>query len=268
MDCPRISVVIPSFNQAQFLEDTLLSVINQGYPNTEIIVIDGGSTDGSVDIIRRYEAHLAYWVSEPDGGQTRGLIKGFQRATGSIQCWLNSDDLHESKTLAEVAAYFQTHPDVDAVYGNTTWIDPQGQVLREQREIPFNRFIWMYTYNYIPGMSMFWRDRIYQAVGGLDPTFDLAMDADLWIRFADHGRIEHVPQPWSKMRFYPEQKNRRLRAASDREDLQIRERYWQPQPVHLYTVKRWVAQSCRILWRVWGGCYLPGYVRDMSKLSV
>lgn len=267
MNVPKISIVVPSYNQGQYLEATLVSIFDQNYQNAEIIVIDGGSTDNSVDIIRRYEQHLAYWVSEPDGGQTKGLIKGFQRTTGDIQCWLNSDDLHEPNTLAEVAEYFTRHPDVDAVYGDALWIDAEDRPLRVQREIPFNRFIWMYTYNYIPCMSMFWRKSIYERVGGLDDRFDLAMDADLWSRFSEVGRISHHRRIWSRMRFYPEQKNRRLRERSDEEDLIIRERYWGTRKPPALGLKRATAAGLRGLWRGITGCYGLGYRRYMESLE-
>lgn len=261
MNWPKISVVIPSYNQERFIEQTLLSVIDQGYPNLELIVIDGGSTDRSVEIIRKHQDHISYWVSEPDGGQTNGLIKGFSRSTSEIQCWVNSDDLHENYTLFEVATYFRDHPDTDAVYGNALWIDVNGEPLREQREIPFNRFIWLYTYNYIPCISMFWRRKIYEKVGGLDPEYDLAMDADLWIRFSDAGRIDHVNRIWSRQRFYPDQKNRRLRERSDEEELRIRTRYWGTAHPRYYGVKRLAAHSLRVAWKCMTGCYPLGYSR-------
>src|ERR1035438_8618883 len=115
---PKISVVVPSFNQARYLELALQSIFDQGYPDLEIIVIDGGSNDGSADIIRRHEQHMKFWCSEPDGGQTQGIIKGFSHATGEILCFLNSDDLFEPGVLLEVGEYFARHLDVDAVYGD------------------------------------------------------------------------------------------------------------------------------------------------------
>lgn len=265
MNYPKISIVIPSYNQGRFIEDTLLSVINQAYPNLEILVIDGGSNDNSVDIIRKHASHISYWVSEPDGGQTKGLIKGFNRATGDIWCWLNSDDLHTPHTLFEVADSFREYPKVDAIFGDTIWIDERGTPLRAQREIPFNRFLWMYTYNYIPGMSMFWRKEIYKKTGGLNPEYDLAMDADLWIRFADMGRLKHVRAVWSRMRFYPEQKNRRLRIKSDIEDLQIRTRYWNGTIPPLHRVKCFTAQLIRMAWKFMTGCYTLGYRRYLEN---
>jgi len=263
---PGISVIVPSYNQAQYLELTLLSILEQNYQGLELIVIDGGSIDGSVDIIRKFEQHMKFWCSEPDGGQTQGIIKGFSYATQEILCFLNSDDLFEPNTLREVCEYFYQHSDVDVVFGDTLWIDAQGKALRPQKEIPFNRFLWLFTYNYIPGMSTFWRRSIYDRVGGLNPEFQLAFDADLWIRFSDCGKIRHVAKQWSRQRFYPEQKNRRLRAQSDREDMQIRARYWKNHAMPAaYALRRKVALVIRILWKLVTGCYSLRYKRYMER---
>jgi glycosyltransferase involved in cell wall biosynthesis len=262
---PRISVIVPSFNQEKYLELTLRSILDQNYPELELIVIDGGSKDGSADIIRKYQQHMKFWCSEPDGGQTQGIIKGFAHATGEILCFLNSDDLFAPGVLNEVAEYFSQHPDVDAVYGDTLWIDAEGMALRQQKEIPFNRFIWLYTYNYIPGMSMYWRRSIYDRTGGFDPAFQLAFDADLWIRLSDAGgKIKHITRQWSQMRFYPQQKNLRLRVKSDQEDMLIRSRYWKggTKP-STYYLRRMIALSFRILWRLLTGCYSVGYRRHI-----
>ncbi len=261
----KISVVVPSFNQGHYIEQTLISILGQAYPELELIVVDGGSTDNTVQILKKYKDGITWWVSEPDKGQTDALIKGFGRATGDIMCWLNSDDLLQPGALHEVASFFLNHPKVDAVFGDTTWIDDKGKPLREQREMPFNRFIWMYTYNYIPGMSMFWRRRIYEEVGGLNPEFDLAMDADLWIRFADVGKIAHVRQQWSMMRFYPEQKNRSLREKSDAEDLKIRARYLRDQQSYIYCFKKLLALNLRGAWKLFTGCYTVGYKRYLER---
>ena len=263
---PKISVVVPSFNQEKYLELTLRSILDQNYPELELIVIDGGSKDRSADIIRKYQQYMKFWCSELDGGQTQGIIKGFAHATGDILCFLNSDDLFEPGALKEVGEYFSRHPDVDAVYGDTLWIGADGRALRQHKEIAFSRYIWLYTYNYIPGMSMFWRRSIYDRSGGFDPTYQLAFDADLWIRFSDvGGNIRHLRRQWSQMRFYPEQKNRRLRAESDQEDMLIRARYWKhgTKP-STYSVRRKIALGIRIVWRLLTGCYSGGYHRYME----
>ncbi len=261
---PKISVVMPSFNQAAFIEKSLQSVIGQNYPNLDLIVIDGGSTDGSVEIIKKYAANLSYWVSEPDGGQTHGLIKGFKRSTGEIQCWLNSDDLMADGSLFQVAAFFSNHSEAEAVFGNATWIDRDGRRLREQREIGFNRFLWFHTYNYIPGMSMYWRRSLYERVGGLNAAFNLAMDADLWARFSEVTQIYHVRKNWSFMRFYPEQKNRRLRERSDAEDQLIRERHWGSKRPKFLRTKQKAATLIRIALKFTSGCYSVGYQRRIK----
>ena len=242
---PKISVVTPSFNQGQYIEATIKSVLDQGYPNLEYIIMDGGSTDESVEIIERYSDHLAYWVSEPDGGQTDALIKGFNRATGNIMCWLCSDDLFELGTLREVAETFVEHPDWQVVYGDSFWIDADSRPLSFKREIPYHRFIWMYDHNYLPQPSTFWRRGIYERVGGLDLRWDLTMDADLWARFAEHTTLHHVPCAWSRMRYYPEQKNTRLRARSDEEDILIRDRYIDD-PLWQRRLKRVPAKGLRV----------------------
>jgi GT2 family glycosyltransferase len=261
---PGISVVVPSFNQAAFLERTLRSILDQQYPNLELIVIDGGSQDKSVEIIRKYEQHISYWVSEPDGGQTLGLIKGFKRATGEIQCWLNSDDLFWGSCLFEVAEQFSKRPEVDAIYGDTIWIDEQDRHLRVHREIGFNRFLWLYTYNYVPGMSLFWRKKIYDRVGGLDGKFNLSMDADLIIRFAESGTFKHVRRTWSCCRFYPEQKMRRLQSAAAEEDQRIRRRYIGGEAPWVTSIKKRVAMAVRILWKTGTFCYSLRYKRRLE----
>lgn len=267
MNLPSISVVVPSFNQAMFIEETLRSILDQDYPNLELIVIDGGSKDGSVDVIRKYESSISYWVSEPDAGQTDALIKGFSRASGEIQCWINSDDQMTDKSMFQVAKFFNEKPDAEAVFGDTIWIDRDGRPLRTQREIPFNRFIWLHTYNYIPGMSMYWRRALYERVGGLDPRFDLAMDADLWSRFADMTKIYHMRHIWSYQRFYAEQKNSSLRSMSDAEDEFIRQRCWGTSRPKFLPIKRATAIVMRVLWRAATGCYSLNYVRRLEKIK-
>lgn len=219
-----ISIVTCSYQHGKFLDETIRSVLQQDYPNLEYSVIDGGSTDGSVDIIKQHAANLAYWVSEPDGGQTEALIKGFKRSSGEIMGWLCSDDLLLPGALETVANFFTAHPNVDAAYGDSLWIDGNSNFIRCKREMPFHRFVIFYDHNYVPQPSMFWRRRLYDAVGGLDGRFDLAMDNDLWERFSARTRIARIPGYLSAMRFYPEQKTSSRSSESLREDALIRAR--------------------------------------------
>ena len=125
---PKISIITPSYNQGEFLERTILSVIEQNYPNLEYIIIDGGSTDGSVDIIQKYADKLAYWISEKDNGQTHAINKGFKKATGEIVAWLNSDDELCEGALMAVASVFMEHDEADFVFGNQYSIDSNGKI--------------------------------------------------------------------------------------------------------------------------------------------
>jgi glycosyltransferase involved in cell wall biosynthesis len=255
MSDPKISVVTCCYNHVSFLERTITSVLNQNYPNLEYIVIDGGSTDGSKDIIQRYASRLAYWVSEPDAGQTHALIKGFNRATGDISTWLCSDDLFEPWTLREVANFFEARPKARVVYGDATWIDVQDRVIRKKREHRFNRFIWMHDYNFIPQPSTFWRHDLYLQVGGLDSSFDLAMDADLFARFAEVTKIYHVARPWSRLRTYAQQKNQLYRERSNQEDRIIRQRYIGHEPEWMRRSLHLSAKGLRIGWKLFTGRY-------------
>lgn len=265
---PKISIVIPSFNQAAYLEETLRSVIDQNYPNTEIILMDGGSKDGSLEIIKKYSSHLAYWVSAPDGGQTQALVDGFKRTTGEIQCWLNSDDLLLPGSLHFVGRFFQNNPGIEVIYGDSIWADASGRQLRVQKEIPFHRFVWFHTYNYIPGMSTFWRKSIYERVGGLDPEFNLAMDADLWIRFSDTGtQLKHVREILSKTRFHPQQKTRMLGSAGKQEVEKIYRRYHASESPWFFKTKRMAARVVRVVWRGVTGCYQAHYRAELEKLE-
>lgn len=231
MNALKISIVVPSFQQRRYLEATLKSLVDQQYPDLEILVMDGGSDDGSIEIIHRFESHLAFWTSARDDGQTDALIRGFERATGEIFGWLCSDDLLLPDTLVQIGRFFQHHPEIDAVYGDALWIDAAGRVLRPKKEMRFNRLALRYDHNFLPQPATFWRRRIYHQVGGLDRSFNLAMDGDLWSRIARAGRFAHLPDYLACMRYYPQQKTRclRLQALADEARIRARDGYgWSP----------------------------------------
>src|SRR5881397_222083 len=189
---PSITIVTPSYNQAAFLEETIRSVLLQGYPNLEYIVMDGGSTDGSVEIIKKYAKHLTYWTSQKDAGPADAIRKGFERAKGSILAYLNSDDLYRPGAIHCLINRLKT-AGADVVYGNTYWIDDQSRILAERRQTPFSRFAYLYGGTDLQQPATFWTDRIYRKVGGMDTSFICAFDTDLFARFASTGaRFSHI----------------------------------------------------------------------------
>ncbi len=184
---PRISIVSPSYNQGRFLERTILSILNQNYPNLEYIIMDGGSTDNSVEIIKRYEKHLAHWTSK-DAGQGDALRRGFRLCTGDILAYLNSDDVYLPGVLQRVACVFRDKPDTDVVYGNKYLTDEQDSIIGERRFTPYispiSRFGFIYGGFGISQPASFWTRELYHRVGEIDPNFIHCMDTDLFVRFA------------------------------------------------------------------------------------
>ena len=199
----RVSIVTPSYNQGRFLEETIISVLNQDYPNLEYIMIDGGSTDNSVDIIRKYEDRLAYWVSEPDKGQSDAINKGFQRATGEILAWLNSDDIYLPGAIKAAVQFFEQHPDIDFVYGDFCLIDERGRVLFQRKEIDFDYKILLYGCNLISQPTSFFRRTVLDKIGFLDQTLDYLMDYEFWLRASNNGvRFKHIPNTLAAFRLH------------------------------------------------------------------
>jgi glycosyltransferase involved in cell wall biosynthesis len=199
---PLVSIITPSFNQAAFLEETILSVLNQDYPSIEYIIIDGGSTDGSLEIIQKYKHKLTYWTSEPDRGQTDAINKGFAKAKGEIFAWLNSDDTYLPNAISEAVAFLSTNPDIGMVYGDANLIDEQNQIIGKfpARQTDYKHLLRGYVH--VPQQSAFFRAQLWQQVGPLDPTFYFAMDYDLWVRLAKVSKIQYIPQTWANFRLH------------------------------------------------------------------
>jgi glycosyltransferase involved in cell wall biosynthesis len=208
----RISLVTPSFNQAQFLEDCLLSVKTQGYPHVEHIVMDGGSTDGSADILKAYSARPGWehlkWKSEPDEGQSDALNKALRVATGDIVGWLNADDRYRPNCFATAIRGFEKYPSADVLYGDYTYIDESGQVWRIRREIDYSWFILHYLHMlYIPTPSSFYRRRIFEEGNWIDTKFNYAMDYEFVVRLAHRGyKFQHIPALLADFRMHPASK--------------------------------------------------------------
>jgi glycosyltransferase involved in cell wall biosynthesis len=199
---PLVSVITPSFNQARFLEETIKSVLAQDYPRIEYIIVDGGSTDRSLEIIKGYAEHLAWWVSEPDRGQTDAINKGFNRANGEILAWLNSDDTYLEGAISQAVAFLSNNSDVGMVYGDANLIDEQGEIIGRfpAKQTDLRRL--MRGYVHIPQQASFFRSDLWDKVGPLDPTFFFAMDYDLWVRLAKIAPIRYYPRLWANFRLH------------------------------------------------------------------
>ena len=182
---PRISVITPSLNQASFLEESVRSVLLQGYPDLEYIVIDGGSVDGSVEILRKYDDHIAYWESKPDRGHNHAINKGFAQATGDILCWLSSDDFFLPHTLHFVAEFFRERKEAHALVGDCLVVREDGsEYLHEGRFTSWIDLAEFWTGYSMPQPAIFWRRVVFEAVGLLDESLPLTSDFDYWFRIA------------------------------------------------------------------------------------
>ncbi|HEY57609.1 MAG TPA: glycosyltransferase [Anaerolineae bacterium] len=203
---PLVTIVTPSYNQARFLEATIQSVLAQDYPHIEYIIVDGGSTDGSVEIIRRYANRLAWWVSEPDRGQTDAINKGFAHAHGEILAWLNSDDTYEPHAVREAVEALLQHPEVGLVYGDANYIDEEGRIIGHfpAAQTDYRRL--RRGYVHIPQQAAFFRAALWRQVGPLDPSFYFAMDYDLWVRMAKVSQLLYVPRVWANFRIHGDAK--------------------------------------------------------------
>lgn len=189
---PLVTIVTPSYNQVRYLERTILSVLNQDYPNIEYIVIDGGSTDGSVEIIKKYENKISYWISEPDRGQSHAINKGFQKATGEIFNWLNSDDILMPSATTIAVHYLVNNPKYGLVYADRLVIDEKDQVLACVELPSFNRLFFKFR-SWLPQETAFFRRELWYKINGLDETLHYSMDFDLWCRFMKISKFYHIP---------------------------------------------------------------------------
>ena len=199
---PLVSIITPSYNQARFLEETIHSVLSQDYPNLEYILVDGGSTDGSLEIIQRYADRLAWWVSESDRGQTDAINKGFAHARGEVLAWLNSDDTYLPGAITQAVAFLQAHPEASLVYGDANLVDEHGNILGSfpARQTDLRRMLRGSVH--IPQQASFFRGELWPKVGPLDPEFYFAMDYELWLRLAKQGELIYTPQRWANFRLH------------------------------------------------------------------
>jgi glycosyltransferase involved in cell wall biosynthesis len=207
---PTVSIITPSYNQAQFIEETIQSVLAQDYPGIEYIIVDGGSTDGSLEIIQKYASRLAWWISEKDHGHADALNKGFAHARGDILAWLNSDDTYYPGAVSEAVAYLQEHPEVGMVYGDADLTDHSGRVIGRfaSRQTDYLRLLRGSVH--IPQATTFFRAALWRQIGPLDLSLFFAFDYNFWVQLSKVSRLQYLPRLWATFRLHDEGKSVRF----------------------------------------------------------
>jgi glycosyltransferase involved in cell wall biosynthesis len=243
MQLPKISIVTPSFNQAKYLPETIESILNQDYPNMEYIIIDGGSTDGSVDIIKRYESHLSYWGSEKDSGQSDAIMKGFDRSTGELFAWVNSDDVLFPGCLHRIASTYIRQGRPDIIHSDVAYLNSEGRIIRFVRIPAQSRFFCSKGVWYAQAPAVFFKSVFFRSVGGLNRNYYLSMDFDIWVRMMKAGAaVVHVPHYLGGFRWHDSSKTVQFLDQS--------EKYDNPEAIEICSLQLpGLTRSQRIFWQ-------------------
>ncbi len=217
-DNPLVTVITPSFNQANYIQATIDSVLSQDYRRIQYLVIDGGSTDGTVEILKTYDDPRLVWISEKDSGQSGALNKGLRRAQGNYLTYLNSDDLLLPGVIALIVDYFEQNPQVDLIFGDGRYIDPQGQTLLAYRSAPFDLADCLLNMQPLAQPGTFWRKTVTEKIGFFDEQFHYRMDYEYWIRAALAGfRVQYIPRELAAYRLHDQSKTVVQRAVFSRD---------------------------------------------------
>jgi glycosyltransferase involved in cell wall biosynthesis len=204
---PRIAIVTPSLNQGAYIAETIASVLSQGGVSLEYVVVDGGSTDGTLEILRQHSGRLR-WVSEHDAGQSAAINKGWRMTEGDIVTWLNADDTYRPGALSQVAAFFAAHPEVDVVYGECDYVDSRGRVMGRYPTRPWDYLTLVRsTISFLPQPATFLRRRVVESIGYLDETLSYVMDFDYWLRLGMQHRVVHLPVSLATLRLHASAKS-------------------------------------------------------------
>lgn len=206
MNSLKISIVIPSLNQGEFLENTVRSVLGQKYDNLEFIIIDGGSTDGSIDIIKKYEHLLSYWISEKDSGQSNAINKGLKRATGDIIAYINSDDMYCPGAFHAITKYFENHPNCLWLCGNVLFMNEEGKVFSRKKPV-YTPFILQHGSASIYQPGVFLRRRVLEDVGYLREEFHAIMDKEWFSRIAERTPPDFIDLDIAQFRWHSKSKS-------------------------------------------------------------
>lgn len=235
---PLVSVVINSYNQAQFLEQTIQSVLSQDYPNVEILLVDGGSADGSLEIIQKYTDRFSWWVSEKDSGQAEGINKGLKRAKGELVAWLNSDDYFLPKAISRAVDCWKSQPKTVLIYGDVMAVDENNKMINRMQTGDWQLSDLM-EFKIINQPAVFMNQSALAESGYLDTSYHYPMDHHLWLRIASQGKMVHVPELWAAGRFHPAAKNVAAAAKFGEEAYRIADWMKDNQPFKSLSEGRW-----------------------------
>jgi len=230
VNLPRLSIVIPTYQQGEYIERTLRSIVSQNYPQLQLIVIDGGSTDQTGEIIERYRGHIAIYISEKDDGQSDAIRKGFDLASGDIITWMNSDDTYTEEALLNIGKFFASNPSVRFAYGNRDIINENDQVIGRRRQPDFHPRIMRYCHMIVPQVAAFWQRSLYLEAGGVDASLRFCMDFDLFVKMALISPPAHLPIVLGNFRIHGDSKTSNLENVRLAEDQIVQKRYCRYKP--------------------------------------
>ena len=242
MNYPKISIITPSYNQVEFLERTILSVLNQNYPNLEYIIIDGGSTDGSIEIIKKYENRITYWVSEKDLGQSNAINKGIKIATGDWIGWQNSDDVYTLNAFHDLSLCINKNIDKNLFIGNVTLIDSNDIFIRELNYVKPTYLSLIAEGMVLTNQAAFWKRDIHNQIGDLNENLHYAFDFEWFLRVAKIGKIEHFNSIWGSWRIQENAKASLYPKNFEHEFKIVRSNHKRLYPIlrYLYILRRFI----------------------------
>jgi glycosyltransferase involved in cell wall biosynthesis len=268
---PHVSVITPSFNQGAFLEATIRSVLDQGYPSLEYIIIDGGSTDNSVEIIRAYSDKLTFWCSEKDSGQSSALNRGLRLAKGEFIGWLNSDDVYYPGSILTCVRQLLDHSDADIVFGNYDYINASGSVVHRRREIPydFNTYFWTGTC-YHANVAALYRKSCFERFGYVREDLHYSMDYELYLRLGYNGcKFLQEDKPLGAYRLHNSSKTVSSYARTLSEAESARKEFFdmmRPSALARHILPKYYV-ALRLIRKLFRGCYSVGNIRSLSVFA-
>lgn len=245
---PLVSIITPVFNGKAYLEQTIQSVLGQTYDNIEYIVIDGGSTDGSLELIQKYDDQLDYWLSEPDSGMYDAINKGLKTAAGDIFAYLNSDDLYHPDSVKSAVEYFWKHPGADMIYGHCDFLGPNGEFLYHYHypRFKFKSFVAMNT-STIPQQTTFWRGAIHKKIGYFDTALKMCGDFDFYAKAGKSCRVDHTKKNLARFRIHEASLTSRQGYRNQGEVDLIHKRYCRTSGIPLIFLRNWMDVKLKLL---------------------